>query len=146
MPSKISFFLLTILRCLGHCTNSAASFRRFDFSISFACTHRIRTTSGAPFEYRINVATTSLYPGELRLSNFAMSLCAYGRPALSVSSKIGAAEFSSTIYMRSASARTEGWDKATCNLHKPMWLQDLSSLAPKKSVFESFSSRARTYP
>jgi hypothetical protein len=65
--------------------------------MSAACTHRTETVSGASREYRSNAATTSRYPGELQFSNFVISLCPYGRPALSVSSRIGAAELSSTI-------------------------------------------------
>ena len=87
---------MIILCGYDHCTSSAASFCRLDFSISTACTHRVSTTSGASLEYRINAATTSLYPGELRLSNFAMFVCAYGRPARSVSSRMGAADCFST--------------------------------------------------
>lgn len=55
-------------------TNSAASFCRFVLSISEACSHLDAIRLGASFEYRINAATTNLYPGDDLFSNFTISL------------------------------------------------------------------------
>ena len=55
-------------------SSSSASCERLEFSISTACFQRRETTSGASFEYLIKAATTSLYPGEVRLSNLHIVL------------------------------------------------------------------------
>ena len=60
--------------------------------------HLCDIAAGAPREYRSMAAITSLYPGAVRDANLHMFRWSYPRPALSVLSKIGAAEPSVTIW------------------------------------------------